>query len=108
MVLGGIYEPLVEPTRNEQISITGTSSIVSEARNKINPRKVIVLRNTSTNAADIITVNMGFNQATANNGIVLQKGEAFSDTSETGYESYQGQISAICATANGKLSVFER
>jgi len=101
-------EQIQEPTRNEQIDITTTSSVVSEARNDLNVRKVIVLRNTSTNAADIITVNMGFNEATSKNGIILNMGEAFTDTSETGYQAYQGVITAICETANGKLSVYER
>jgi len=104
----GIYEQLHEPTRNEQVSVVATSSIVSEARNVLNPRKVIVLRNTSAADVDIITINMGFNQATANNGIVLKRNEAFTDSSETGYNAYQGGITAICATANGLLSIFER
>jgi len=103
-----IYKQLQEPTRNEQIAVSTTSKVVSEARNQLNERKVIVLRNTSDNDADIITINLGFNEATSNNGIVLKRNEAFTDSSETGYKAYQGAITGICATANGKLSIFER
>ena len=102
------YQQLHEPTRNEQVDVIATSSIIAEARNELNARKVISIRNTSTAEVDIITINLGFNEATSNNGIVLKMGESFTDTSETGYNAYQGSISAICATANGKLSIFER
>jgi len=99
---------LNEPVRNEQIDVVATSSVISYARNASNPRKVILIRNTSAGAASIITINMSQNAATANNGIVLNQNESFSDSSETGYECYQGVITAICADANGKLSIMER
>lgn len=102
------FQQLHEATRNEQIDVSTSSKMISEARNELNPRDVITIRNTSAAEADIITVNMGFNQATANNGIVLKMGESFTDTGETGYKAYQGGITAICATVNGKLSIFER
>jgi hypothetical protein len=97
-----------DPTRNEQIDVTTSAVVVSEARNDLNPRKDILLRNTSTNTADVITVAIGFTQPTANNGIVLRMNESVSFSNETGYQMPQGTISAVCATANGKLSIFER
>jgi hypothetical protein len=97
-----------EPTRNEQINVGTTSVIVSEARNELNPRKDILIRNTSANVADVITIVIGFTTATDNNGIVLKMNESVSFSNETGYTMPQGTISAICATANGKLSIFER
>jgi len=104
----GIYSYLQESTRNEEVSV-GTSSLkLSDARNGVNPRKAIVIRNTSAAAADVITVNLGYTPATAGAGIVLKQNEAFSDSSETGYESYQGVITIICATATGKVAIYER
>lgn len=97
-----------EPTRNEQIDVGTSATLVSEARNELNQRKDLLLRNTSTNTADIITVAVGFVTPTTNNGIVLRMDESVSFSSETGYTMPQGTISAICATANGKLSIFER
>lgn len=87
----------------------GTSSVVvSQARNELGQRNTLVIRNISPNSADIITVNLGQRQATADAGIVLNKGESFSESKSAGYKNFQGVITAICATANGKLAVFER
>ena len=97
-----------EPTRNEKVSVSTTSKVVSEARNLQNKRKNIIIRNTSPNATDIITVTLGYSQSVAEAGIVLKQNESFSDSSETGYECYQGVITSICATATGQLSIYER
>jgi hypothetical protein len=104
----GVWTQLQEPTRNEKVAVITSSSVIAEARNRDSPRKVINIRNISDAAADIITVNIGFNQATSENGIVLKQNESFSDSSETGYSCHQGAITAICATANGELAIFER
>lgn len=97
-----------EPTRNDAVAVGTSSVVISSARQAGAPRKNIVIRNTSANAADIITVNFGATTATANAGIILKQNETATDSSETGYECYQGVITAICATANGTLAIFER
>jgi len=107
-VAGGIFEQIVEPTRNETVSVGTSSTVISQARNGLNRRKVLLVRNISSAAADIITVTPQFGQAVANAGIVLQPGESYSDSEETGYSPFQGMITAICATANGSLSIHER
>ncbi len=104
----GTYSPIQEESRNEQIGVTTTSSVVCFARQGLKRRQNLLIRNTSTNAADIITVNMGFGAAVANKGIVLRQNESFSDCNNANYECWQGSITAICATANGLLSIFER
>ena len=103
-----IYSNIQEATRNETVAVGVSSVRVSDACNDVNPRKNIVIRNTSPNAADVITINFGYNPAVASQGIVLNQNEAISDTTEAGYQSYQGVITAICATANGQLSIMER
>lgn len=104
----GVYTYIQESTRNESVLVAASSKVLSEARNGVNPRKNIVIRNTSPNAADIITINLGYTPATAGAGIVLNQNEAYSDSTESDYESYQGVITAICATANGKVAIYER
>lgn len=99
---------LQEATRNEKILVSTTSKMLSEARNEQNIRKCIVVRNISPNAADIITVHLGFKAAVADNGIVLRQNEAFVDSSEAGYKCHQGGITTICETADGVLSIYER
>lgn len=97
-----------EPSRNEQISVGLTAVEVAARRTDTTPRKTIVIRNTSPNATDIITLNLGAGTATANLGIVLRQYETFVDTNDSGYICWQGVITGICATATGKLSIFER
>jgi len=103
-----VFTFLQDTARNEKQAIAAASEIISEARTEVNPRKMIVVRNISPNAADIITINLGLSQAVAENGIVLRQYESFTDASETGYDCFQGTISAICATANGQLAITER
>jgi hypothetical protein len=97
-----------EPTRNERVLVGNTSIVISERRPQQSPRKTIVVRNISPNETDIITVNLGYEQAVAENGILLKRNESFTDSSETGYLAFQGSITAICATANGVLAIYER
>jgi len=97
-----------EGTLNDTIAVGTTSIPISSQKSEQHPRKVIILRNTSPNATDIITVNFGGTLAVANKGIVLRQYESCSDTQDGGYKPYQGTITAICATATGQLSIFER
>lgn len=101
---------LQEPTRNEQLTISNASQVVSNSRNEDNPRKMILIRNTADDATKIITINLGNAAAVANQGIVLRQYESFSDSSESGYICFQGTITAICAVASATadLSIMER
>ena len=97
-----------EPARNEQIAV-GTSAVtLCYPRTTSTPRKNILVRNISPNAADIITLNVGITPAVANAGIILRQYETWSDSSDVGYDCVQGTITAICATANGQVSLYER
>lgn len=104
----GTLQAWQEPTRNETVAVGTSSTLVATQRNRELPRKAIIIRNNSPNPADIITINFGATPAVANAGIVLRQYESISDSTETGYDCWQGTINAICATANGSLSVFER
>lgn len=104
----GVYSYIQESTRNEEFIVGNTSKTLSDSRNQINPRKVIVIRNTSTVASDVVTVNLGYTPATAGAGIVLRQNEAFCDSGEKDYFSYQGVITIIGNSATCKVSVYER
>jgi len=102
------YSYFQEPSRNESVLVGTSSVVVSEFRHEQEPRKVIVIRNISPDPLDIISIAFGLTQAVANNGIVLRQYESFTETTDAGYQCFQGSITAICATANGKLSIMER
>jgi hypothetical protein len=105
----GLYSLRYEPVRNEQVNVGVSSVSVSEARSENQKRKLIIIRNRSPNVADIITLTFSSSGlATSSNGVVLEKGESVVDSTGEGYECFQDKISAICATANGVLSVMER
>jgi len=102
------YGSQSEPIRNETVLVGVTSKVICEQRNQLNKRKVLTIRNISAAAADIITISYGYSAAVADNGIVLRQYESFTDSNDGQYEVYQDQVSAICATANGKIAIMER
>lgn len=94
-----------EDTRNELVLVGVDSVIVAEAR----PDRIsIYLRNTSANAVDIITVVFGNQTAVLLAGQVQNPGDTSVDSNNADYKCYQGVITAICATADGQLSIYER
>lgn len=97
-----------DPARNDSVNVGTNNTLLCDARNQDQPRKVVVIRNISPNPVDIITVNLGLSTAQNNKGIVLKQNESFSDSSEAGYQCFQGTINAICETANGVVSILER
>ena len=104
MTIGFIQEPV----RNEKVLISTTSKVIAEARNELAPRKVILIRNISTDINNEITINLGLTTATAETGIILKQGESFSDSSEGGYTAFNGTITAISNNANGAVAILER
>lgn len=99
---------LQEPTRNDSVAVGTTSINIAPSRQGGLPRKTIAIRNISPNAVDIITINFGLAQAVANAGVVLKQNEVTTDSDAGDYKTYQGVITAVCATANGLLAIYER
>ena len=94
--------------RNEAVAVTATSGQVADTFQGRGGRVNIVLRNTSPNAIDIISINLGVASAVAGTGIVLRQNEVWGDSNDSGYQCWQDRIQAVCATANGTLSIMER
>ena len=96
--------------RNEDIAVGTTAVDVCDNREGLpNKRTVLSVRNTSPNATDDIRVNFQpTGVATSTKGILLKQYESFTDSSDSGYECWQGKTTAICATATGVLTVFEK
>jgi hypothetical protein len=96
-------------TRNESMNIGTTSLEVAPNATISGGRKNIIFRNNSTAAADIITLSMGRPAAVAGTGIILKMGESFYDSDDgAGYECWQEEVQAVCATATGVLVIVER
>lgn len=93
--------------KNESLAIGTSNVVISRSRTQDRPRKVILIRNISPNAGDTITISLG-QSATANTGIVLKQYESFTDSTDAGYQAFQGQINGICATATGLIAIMER
>lgn len=103
------YYSAQEQARNDQVDVIATSTTISQAPFKDQERNGFVLRNTSPNAVDIITIKLGNEKAIANEGIVLRQYDIYSESIVNSKDDiWQGAIQGICATANGKLSIMER
>ena len=105
----GILGYVTEPVRNEVVSVPNTSTQLCEQRLYVNKRKVLFIRNISTNANEVVTVHLGAEPAVAGTGIVLLQNESFTDSTSEGYECFQGVVNAICAVAGpASISIMER
>ena len=102
-----LYGEFQEVTREDSLNISTTSKTVANVTIG-NPRKTILIRNTSEDTTSVISISFGQKQAENGKGIILKQNESFSDSTSEGYTAYQGQINAICSDANGKIAVFER
>jgi len=101
---------LQDQARNDNVTVGTSSTRIAEARQGSGSgqkRRVIVVRNIST-AGQTVTVSLGLSQASANNGIVLKQNESFTDSSEAGYDCFQGTINAISDAAGATLAIMER
>lgn len=98
---------VVEPTRNVQVTVGVTSTIIAEKRNDLAKRKEYLIRNISGDGTRI-SISPGYLPAVVNTGIILEDGESYGETTAYGGEIFQGGIAAIGSAATGKLSIYER
>ena len=98
-----------EPVRNEKLTIGTSSQIISEQRNTDgqNKRRVILIRNVSTGAQEV-TINLGYEQASNGAGITLKPRESYYEAVDSGFEVFQGTISAISDIVGAELAIMER
>lgn len=103
------FSPL-PAARNEDVAVGLTAEeVCGNLEGTTNKRSVLSIRNTSPNDTDEIRVNFQpTGVATTTRGILLKRYESFTDTSDGGYECWQGKCTAICATATGRVTVFEK
>jgi len=97
-----------QPARNDKIAVGTSSVVILEALADQTPRKSFSIRNTSSADADIISLTFGSELAVANEGVVLNRNEIWQESSEQDNPCWQAQVTAICATANGQLTIMER
>lgn len=94
-------------TRNESLAVTATSREIASSMEGKGGRRNIIVRNNSPNAADIITIVRGSQAAIAGAGIMLRQGEVWYDSTDILSPCWQYEIQAVCATANGVVSITE-
>jgi len=99
---------MTEIPRNDAIPVTTTSTELLQDAVGRGGRKIFVFRNNSPNAIDIITLSFGTRAAIAGSGVILRQNDQYGEANGEGFKSWQGAIQAICATANGSISVMER
>lgn len=98
------------PTRNEAVSVGVASGQVCKPKPDYaeTKRKVLIIRNTSDDDTKIITIALGGLAVTANNGIVLRRYEQYNESTDAGFQCWNGAVQAISAVAGAQLSIFER
>ena len=96
------------PARNDAMAVGTTSVEIAIDQEARDGRRAIIIRNTSPNPADTITLSLGGISAVAGSGIILRQNDVFVDSSDAGYLCHQNQILGVCATINGTVSVMER
>ncbi len=90
--------------RNSLISVGTTPVLVS--LNTQDKRTMTSIVNTST-AGQTITLSMG-QQTTANQGLVLYTGGTWSESDDSGFKCWGGEIWAVADAALGQVSIQER
>ena len=98
----------MKPIRNEIVAVSTTSKEIVADLEGLEQRMDLIIRNTSPNATDIITLSLGRNAAIANAGIVLRQNEVFLNSTDISNPCWSGAIQSICATATGQLSIMEK
>lgn len=98
---------------NDQIIVTNSSKIVLKQQPYTVRRAMFILRNIAdptTESNKVITINIGSNSAVANSGIILKPGEQYFESTDSSYQCWQGDITAICAVASvsNDLSIVSR
>jgi hypothetical protein len=94
-----------EYVRNTTVSVGTSSTVIADAQPV--QRQDLYIRNSGT-GGEIITVHLGFGTAVANEGIVLENGQAFTMTEASGYQCYSGVVTCISDTASTTVTVMER
>jgi hypothetical protein len=88
----------------KSVNVGLTAVLISSKRERVS----IYLRNIGTDGSRI-SLQFSNNQAPVDNtGIILNQNEFTIDSNSEGYKCWSGDITAICSTANGVLSVVER
>lgn len=93
-----------EYTRNDTLTIATSNTVVSL---KTFARQEINYKNTST-AGEIISLTLGPQPAVALQGIVLNPGDAYSDSTTEGHNCYAGVVNAIASAGTATLAINER
>lgn len=90
--------------RNDTVTVGATEVVISPKRE----RKAIYIRNTSTAAQVVTIVFDNLNAVVAGQGIILSPGEYITESTNSGYECWNGDIKAIASAADATLAIMEQ
>lgn len=95
---------MAQQTANIAVSLTTASSRVLASRDGTGMKRTqFIITNLS---ATTVTIAKGENSATANQGIILSQGQAYIESTDGGFECWQGEIQGVGSAAS-TLSVVE-
>lgn len=95
---------MTQNSRNSTITLAATSSKIAEEIFRPSDRKQIII--TNTDAAATITISKGSKDAVLNQGIILSPNATYLESSDTGFQCWQGEFTAI-STGNTTISIVE-
>lgn len=90
--------------RNEIVTVGATQVVISPKRE----RKSIYIRNTSTESQVVTIAFDNLNAVVAGKGIVLSPGEYITESTNSGYECWNGDIKAIASASDATLAIMEQ
>lgn len=92
-------------TRNAQVAVTTTSSQICNGISQYNYSRVQIVI-TNTDATGVVTITKGTNPAVSNIGIILQPNMSYIESTDSGFECWQGALQAISTKAQN-ISIVE-
>lgn len=97
------------PVRSEEVAVGVTAKIICDPRSELQPRLDLAIANTSaTKGTDLIYIKLGSDGVATATNWVLDVGDTLVISGEQGFPCHQDTVTAICATANGKVNILER
>jgi len=95
---------MTQTTRNATITLAATTTLISQAVYRPIKRSQIII--TNTDAAATIAVQKGSGAAVLGKGIILPPNAVYIESTDSGFQCWQGEFSAVSSGAT-TISIVE-